>query len=82
MATPAAPTEDDHLEANGVAAVFGDDVHVRTAPAAKVLGVSPRTLEKWRLERRYGPPYRQHGRAVVYRLRDLLDWSDSQKVGR
>lgn len=52
-------------------------VFLRTHPAAEVLGVSPRSLEKWRLEGG-GPRFRRHGRIVVYALEDILAWSDSR----
>ncbi len=52
-------------------------VFLRTPQSAKVLGVSPRSLEKWRLEGR-GPQFRRHGRVVVYSLKDLLSWSDGR----
>jgi excisionase family DNA binding protein len=48
-----------------------------TEKAAGYLGLSRSTLEKWRVTGA-GPSYRKHGRRVVYRRRDLDDWSDAQ----
>jgi Helix-turn-helix domain len=41
-----------------------------TRTAAIYLGLSPRTLEKWRLTGQ-GPPYIKRGRRCLYRLEDL-----------
>ncbi len=49
--------------------------YVKTADAARVLGVSPRTLEGWRLAGE-GPPYKKLNRAVWYKLTDLATWFD------
>ena len=43
---------------------------VTTDEAARRLGVSPRTLERWRLESR-GPAYVKLGKRRCYRLADL-----------
>jgi predicted DNA-binding transcriptional regulator AlpA len=49
--------------------------HLRTAEAARFLGLSDRTLEK---HRSYGtgPVYRKIGGRVVYTLDDLQAWSE------
>lgn len=49
--------------------------HLRTAEAARFLGLSDRTLEK---HRSYGtgPIYRKIGGRVVYTLDDLRAWSE------
>jgi predicted DNA-binding transcriptional regulator AlpA len=49
---------------------------LRTAEAARFLGLSPRTLEKHRTHGT-GPQYRKLGRVVVYSLPDLERWADS-----
>jgi len=48
---------------------------LRTADAARFLGLSPRTLEK---HRTYGtgPSYRKLGGRVVYAIDDLQGWAD------
>lgn len=48
---------------------------LRTAEAARFLGLSPRTLEK---HRTYGtgPLYRKLGGVIVYALTDLQRWAD------
>lgn len=46
-----------------------------TPQAAKYLGLSPTTLEKYRGSG-CGPRYIQLGRAIRYRLKDLDAWLD------
>ena len=48
-----------------------------TARAADHLGLSPRTLEKWRTAGG-GPPFVKLGRRVAYRQADLDAWVASQ----
>ncbi len=48
-----------------------------TIGAAKFVGVSKRTLEKWRYEGG-GPPYLKLGRRVLYCLGDLEEWISRQ----
>lgn len=45
-------------------------MRLRTTEAGRYLGISPRTLEAWRI-RGGGPPYHTLGRAVVYDTREL-----------
>lgn len=48
-----------------------------TQKAAEMLSLSPRTLEKMRIEGR-GPVFRKLGRKkVVYAMDDLLAWADA-----
>lgn len=42
---------------------------------AALLGISPRTLEKWRRER--GMPFRKVGRRPVFLLADVLAWVEA-----
>lgn len=53
-----------------------NETHYTTRQAASRLGVSPRTLEHWRLTGG-GPAYLKLGGAVRYAEQDLLEWSDS-----
>lgn len=47
---------------------------VNTAAAAAHLNVSPRTMERWRIEGN-GPPYRKLGPQIVrYDIADLDQW--------
>lgn len=46
---------------------------LRQGEAARLLTVSPRTLERWRLEGT-GPKFLKLGRRVVYRASDMADW--------
>ena len=50
---------------------------LKTAEAARLLRLSPRTLESMRV-RGGGPVFRRHGRRVVYSREDLIAWSDGQ----
>jgi Helix-turn-helix domain len=47
-------------------------------PAADFLGLSPRTLERFRVEGR-GPSFLKLGRRVVYSREDLVTWAEAQR---
>jgi predicted DNA-binding transcriptional regulator AlpA len=49
--------------------------YLRTPEAARLLGLSSRTLEKHRTHGT-GPQYRKLGGRVVYTLEDLQAWAD------
>lgn len=49
--------------------------YVRTHEAASLLGLSPRTLEKYRCHGS-GPTFRKLGGRVVYAVEDLEAWAD------
>ena len=49
-----------------------------TDATAKELGLSPRTLEKYRLTGE-GPPYFKFGRRVLYLEEDVFKWAQSKK---
>ena len=51
--------------------------HYDTPGAAKLLGLSPKTLERWRLEGG-GPKYRKFGKRVMYAETDLSEWAEGQ----
>jgi hypothetical protein len=51
--------------------------HLTTAQAAAYLGISPRTLEDWRLTG-FGPAFIKMGRRVLYRLHDLGDFIEAR----
>jgi hypothetical protein len=53
---------------------------IDTAGAAAHLGLSARTLEKWRTQGR-GPRYSRPGRRVVYRVADLDAYLEATAVG-
>lgn len=55
-------------------------VNMREAEAAEWLSVKANTLARWRVEGS-GPPYRKHGRVVIYALVDLEAWSRGQARG-
>lgn len=46
-------------------------------PAAEFLGLSHRTLQRWRVDGA-GPRFYKLGRAVRYRLDDLQAWAEEQ----
>ena len=56
-----------------------DDPFLTIDEAAQVLRVSRRTLDNYRYRKR-GPPYRRHGGRIVYRLSDLLAWSEQRRA--
>lgn len=47
--------------------------------AAEFLGLTVRTIRKWRGAKK-GPPYSKIGRSVRYSREELKAWADSQKV--
>ncbi len=49
--------------------------YLRTHEAARLLGISPRTLEKYRCHGS-GPTFRKLGGRVVYAIGDLEAWAD------
>lgn len=51
------------------------DALMTEVEAADFLKLSERTLQDWRSKKR-GPPFVKAGRAVRYRRRDLIAWSD------
>lgn len=46
--------------------------------AAEFLGLSPKTLERFRVEGR-GPCFLKLGRRVVYSREDLVKWAEAQR---
>jgi Helix-turn-helix domain len=73
------------------AAVAGERRRLNVQGAARFLGVSPSSLNKWRCRSNSGPPYLKlgHGRGrILYDTADLLAWmadrrktSTSQYIG-
>lgn len=54
---------------------------LRPSEAARVIGVTPKTLSNWR-GRGKGPSYVRVGqRGIFYRIEDLDAWLSSQVVG-
>ncbi len=51
---------------------------VDTRRAAELIGMSKRTLEKWRGEGT-GPPFLKLGRRVLYSVADLEEWIRSRR---
>lgn len=48
--------------------------------AAELIGVSPSTLNSWRV-RRVGPRFLKIGRLVKYRASAISAWIDAQEIG-
>lgn len=46
---------------------------------AKLLGLCPKTLNLWRLQRR-GPAFIRCGRSIRYSMRDVRAWIDERTV--
>lgn len=57
-----------------------DNPFMTIAEAAKYLRIKRRTLDNLRWQG-LGPRFRRHGGRIVYRLGDLLEWSE-QRVAR
>jgi predicted site-specific integrase-resolvase len=55
-----------------------DKYHDTENAAQQLGGLSPRTLEKWRLTGE-GPAFRKFGKKVVYAESDLEAWAKSQR---
>lgn len=58
----------------------GAQAHERflsTKEAARLVLLSHRTLEEWRLTG-FGPPFIKAGRRVLYKVSDLLAWLDGR----
>ena len=51
--------------------------YLHTKEAATILCLSPRTLERWRIEGK-GPTYRKFGKRVTYSEKSLLEWAENQ----
>lgn len=56
------------------------DRQLPSTEAAQVVGVSPDTLNKWRLQKK-GPPFRKIGRTVRYAQSELIAWLNSRPRG-
>ncbi|MDE0048734.1 MAG: helix-turn-helix domain-containing protein [Rhodospirillales bacterium] len=56
-----------------------DDPFLSTRRAAAVLGLSPRTLDRYRASGD-GPAYHRFGARIVYRRADLHDWAAARRV--
>lgn len=54
------------------------DRYVTTLELAKLVGLHPTTLARWRTLRQ-GPPYTKLGHKVLYRLDAFYSWLDNQE---
>ena len=55
------------------------DEHIGEEAATRLMGLSKFTLRNYRHLRK-GPPYVRIGRAIRYRVGDILDFLDSRKI--
>jgi len=56
------------------------DTLLTTPQAAELLNLRPQTLHEWR-SRGIGPPFHRLGaRAVRYRVADLWEWMQAQRI--
>lgn len=69
------------VDENGAAKYLQVDPLVDENGAAKFLQVKPNTLTNWRCTKRYPIPYIKVGRCVRYRVSDLLQFMESNRVG-
>jgi excisionase family DNA binding protein len=56
-----------------------DDALLTEVEAADLLKLSTRTLQSWRIKTE-GPPFVRVGRAIRYRLRDVVTWIEARTV--
>jgi hypothetical protein len=54
------------------------ELHIGEKKAAEFLGISPRTLQGYRLNGG-GPEYLKLKKAVRYKIRDLIEWTNANK---
>jgi hypothetical protein len=52
--------------------------YVTGRQAASYLGLSPQTLDRWRVTGD-GPPFMKFGSRVLYPVADLKDWADQRR---
>lgn len=71
------PNAKTNSEVSALALAATNDEFMSNDDAANLLGLSPRTLERFRLEGR-GPKFFKFGRVVRYRRSMTLDWAASQ----
>ena len=56
-----------------------DDQFLTETEVARLLGISPRTLQAWRHRGGHTPPFLKLGRTVRYRLGDVKEWLRERK---
>lgn len=71
------PNAKTNAEINSPALASTSNEFMSSDDAANLLGLSPRTLERFRLEGR-GPKFFKFGRVVRYRRSMTLDWAVAQ----
>ena len=71
------PNAKTNSESSALALAAVNDEFMSNDEAANLLDLSPRTLERFRLEGR-GPSYFKFGRVVRYRRSTTLKWAEAQ----
>jgi predicted DNA-binding transcriptional regulator AlpA len=61
--------------------LFNGDEYLSASSVSARLGLSRRTLERWR-DRGGGPPYVRFGGRVFYRTSDVEGWLSARTYGR
>lgn len=56
-----------------------DDIRMKPAEVAQMLGISTRTLNRWHALR-FGPPRCKIGRVVLYRKSAILAWLEANEM--
>ena len=71
------------LEHSSVRKIREPEPFVGEQEAAKFLNVSPRTMQRWRVEPPDdgGPKFYRLGARVVYRLSELSEWAGKNAFG-
>jgi hypothetical protein len=60
--------------------IQNDKTLVDQAAAAEILQVRPYTLTNWRCNKRYPLPYIKVGRCVRYRISDLIQFMENNRI--
>ena len=74
-----AEQEEDDIEGKGETGMNEDTHFLSTRKAAAILGLSPRTLDRLRMDGE-GPSYHRFGNRILYLLRDLRKWAAAHRV--
>ncbi len=56
-----------------------DDIRMKPAEVAQMLGISTRTLNRWHALR-FGPPRCKIGRVVLYRKSAIFAWLEANEM--
>ena len=71
--------DEDNNEGKGETDMNEETHYLSTRKAAAILGLSPRTLDRLRMDGE-GPSYHRFGNRILYLLRDLKVWAAAHRV--